>query len=105
MENAYLLRTDGIKKGYKSGSDTFWALDGISIDIQANRLTIFKGRSGSGKTTLINILGALDHPTEGCVYFEGNDITQLSESLRDRFRKSKLGFVFQSIALVGFMTA
>jgi len=100
-----ILRAKGVKKGYKSGSETFWALGGISLDIEPEKLTILKGRSGSGKTTLINILGALDHPTEGSVFFDGKDITRLSERARDQFRKNKVGFVFQSIALVGFMTA
>jgi len=66
---------------------------------------MLRGRSGSGKTTLLNILGALDRPTEGQVFFDGEDITGMSDNARDEFRRLQTGFVFQSIALISTMTA
>lgn len=86
-------------------SGMFWALKGIDLTVAEGKLTILKGRSGSGKTTLMNILGALDYPTEGDIVFNGASLAKLSEAKRDYVRKSEMGFVFQSVALVGMMTA
>ena len=100
-----LMQCEGITKKYSSGGADFLALDGVSVEIGKGGFTILKGRSGSGKTTLINILGALDQPTEGSVLFEGRDITKMSETERVRIRQKEFGFVFQSVALVSMMTA
>lgn len=83
------------------------ALKGIDLHIQPNKLSILRGRSGSGKTTLINILGALDRPTSGEVTFltDDNDITKLSDPVRDKLRRVDMAFVFQSVALISTMTA
>lgn len=83
------------------------ALKGINLEIQPNKLSVLRGRSGSGKTTLINILGALDKPTSGEVFFldDKNDITKLGDSQRDRLRRVDMSFVFQSVALISTMTA
>jgi len=104
MSNIILSAKD-IKRGFSAGGNTFWALKGINITVAENRLTILKGRSGSGKTTLMNILGALDYPTSGDVVFGNNSLTKISERKRDQVRKSEMGFVFQSVALVSMMTA
>ena len=86
---------------------TVHALKGINLDIMPNKLSILRGRSGSGKTTLINILGVLDRPTSGEVLFldDENDITKLSDTARDKLRRTKMAFVFQSVALISTMTA
>lgn len=83
------------------------ALRGINLQIQPNKLSVLRGRSGSGKTTLINILGALDKPTAGEVFFlnKENDITKMSDSARDKLRRLDMAFVFQSVALISTMTA
>ena len=99
------LSCKNIKRGFPTADEMFWALKGVSIEAAKGKLTILRGRSGSGKTTLINILGALDYPTEGQVYFGGKDICRLSESARDAIRRVEMGFVFQSVALVSMMTA
>ena len=103
--NNIILSASGIKRGFPMGGDTFWALKGIDLTVAENKLTILKGRSGSGKTTLMNILGALDYPTSGDVIFAGNSLTKMSERKRDNVRKSEMGFIFQSVALVSMMTA
>lgn len=83
------------------------ALKGINLEIQPKKLSVLRGRSGSGKTTLINILGALDRPSSGEVFFlkKENDITKLSDMQRDRLRRVDMAFVFQSVALISTMTA
>lgn len=88
----------------KDGS-IFTALKNIDLEIYENQLTILKGRSGSGKTTLMNLLGALDKPTAGEVIFEGKCLSELDDNARALLRREKMGFVFQSIALIPMMSA
>ena len=94
-----------VKRAYRSGGTTFWALRGVSLDIAPATLTVIRGRSGSGKTTLMNIIGALDEPTEGAVLYGDRDITRLGESERDALRRRSVGFVFQAVALIPTMSA
>ena len=100
-----ILKGENIKRGFPTAGEMFWALKGIDITVATGRLTILKGRSGSGKTTLMNILGALDVPTEGEVFFMDQPISRLGERGRDMIRRKDMGFVFQSVALVSMMTA
>ena len=101
----YMIRTEGVKRCFKTSGGDFWALKGIDIEAPKGALTILKGRSGSGKTTLLNILGALDKPTEGKVLYEGADIARMDERKRTRLRRMQIGFVFQSVALIPMMSA
>ncbi len=87
------------------GGETVHAVKNASISIQEGTLTILTGRSGSGKTTLINLLGALDKPSGGTIYFNEREITAIQESERDEIRRKHIGFVFQSIALISLMSA
>lgn len=87
------------------GEDDFYALKNINVHIEKGKLTSLVGKSGSGKTTLMNILGALDKPTSGEVLFEGRDISRLSEAEMGRLRRSRIGFIFQSVALIPLMSA
>lgn len=111
MEN--ILVAEGIRQSFPLASglyDTsqekeFVALHDISVQIPAGKLTILRGRSGSGKTTLMNILSALDYPKKGSVVFEGQNLEKMSETEREVFRKTNVGFVFQSVALIPMMTA
>lgn len=101
-----MLKTTGLKRSFPlPGAEPFWALKGIDIDVPSGTLAILKGRSGSGKTTLINILGALDQPTEGSVLLNGQDIVRMSEKNREQLRRKSMGFVFQSVALIPMMSA
>ena len=101
-----IISAKGIRKGFPvAGGDTFWALKGLNLEIARGQLAILKGRSGSGKTTLMNILSALDYPTEGEVFLQGSNIVEMSEKERGLLRRRKIGFVFQSVALVPMMTA
>lgn len=87
-----------------SGEEPFMALKDVSVKIPEKSLTILRGKSGSGKTTLLNIIGALDAPTSGEVFFGGKNITGLSDKEREKLRRQKIGFVFQSVSLIPMMT-
>ena len=87
-----------------AGGEAFLALRDVSVKIPRQSLTILRGKSGSGKTTLLNIIGALDVPTSGEVFFDGQDITGLSDREREKLRRKKIGFVFQSVSLIPMMT-
>lgn len=87
------------------GAEPFLALKGVDAYIPRSGFTVLKGRSGSGKTTLINIMGALDKPTDGQVFFDGQEITALSEHEREQIRRTKMGFVFQSVSLIPMLNA
>ena len=101
----YIIEARGVKRGFPVGDEMFWALKGVDVNIERGKLTIFKGRSGSGKTTLMNMMGALDLPTEGEVYFLGEPMSQASDQRRSLIRRNDMGFVFQSVALVSMMSA
>ena len=100
-----LIYTEHLTRRFKTGSATVTALNDVNISVERNRLTILRGRSGSGKTTLINLLGALDYPTEGKVFFLDGEISSWSEGRRDKLRRKDIGFIFQSVALISTMTA
>ena len=87
-----------------AGEEPLMALKDVSVKIPEKSLTILRGKSGSGKTTLLNIIGALDAPTSGEVFFGGRNITGLSDKERERLRRQKIGFVFQSVSLIPMMT-
>ena len=87
------------------GDGEFYALKHVDIDIPAGKLTILKGRSGSGKTTLMNILSALDAPTEGDVSFDGQVYSEMEDAQKEQLRRKEIGFVFQAVALIPIMNA
>lgn len=104
-EKEELFRTEGLSRSFPSAAGEVHALRNVSLSIPAHGLTILNGKSGSGKTTLINLLGGLDRPTSGKAFFEGQELSVLSERARDKIRRTRIGFVFQSVALISFMTA
>ncbi|MBQ8946749.1 MAG: ABC transporter ATP-binding protein [Lachnospiraceae bacterium] len=104
MDNI-LIQTKGIKRAYDTPAGKFWALKGIDAEIPSGAFVILKGRSGSGKTTYMNIISSLDEPTEGDVFFEGKNLRDLSEHEKENLRRTKLGFVFQSVSLLPSLNA
>lgn len=102
---ADMLKTVDVSRCFTTAGNQFWALRDINITAPTGKLTILKGRSGSGKTTLMNILGALDKPTNGQVYLGGEDIVKLDERRRGLIRRRSIGYVFQSVALIPMMSA
>lgn len=101
-----LIVANGVKRDFliRSG-ETLHVLKNINIDIPKGKLTILKGRSGSGKTTLMNILGALDTATSGEIYFNNENLSKMKERARCKLRRTTVGFIFQSVALIPTMTA
>lgn len=100
-----IIVASALKRTFGRGSNAVNVLKGVNLSISAGRLVAFKGRSGSGKTTLINLLSALDRPSEGQVMFEGVDLTAISNKERDEVRRKRMGLVFQSFALIPLMSA
>lgn len=80
-------------------------LKGVNLKIDPGTLVMLKGRSGSGKTTLLNIMGGLDLPTEGEVYFGETKINALSDAERTKIRRNQMGFIFQAFALMPLLSA
>ncbi|MFQ6087410.1 MAG: ABC transporter ATP-binding protein [Candidatus Methanofastidiosia archaeon] len=100
-----MIQTTNLKKYYYIGNVTVKALDGINLKIEDGDFIAIIGPSGSGKSTLLNLLGVLDKPTSGKVYFDKIDVTKVDESVLYRLRRSKIGFVFQSFNLIPTLTA
>ncbi len=105
MSEMILKAVDVTRRFPVAGDKDFVAVDKVSLEIPQGCLAILKGRSGSGKTTLMNMLGALDMPSDGQILFMGQDITKWSESKREKLRRERIGFVFQSVSLIPMMTA
>ncbi len=102
---ATIIKGINICREFPSGDSTIKVLKNINVNFEEHALTVLKGRSGSGKTTLMNILGLLDKPTSGRILINGHDITDITEDNSDEIRKNYISFVFQSIALMGSMSA
>lgn len=96
---------ENISKIYPSGDSEFYALTSVNAVIPDNKLTIIKGRSGSGKTTLMNIMSSLDEASQGNIIFDGKSYKELSLEDKCELRRTTMGFVFQSVALIPEMTA
>jgi len=99
------LRAEGVTKIYRTGDVTVHALRGIDLELYQSELMVLLGPSGSGKSTLLNILGGLDTPTEGRIFFYDRELTGLSEAELTRYRREHVGFVFQFYNLVPSLTA
>ena len=94
------LRTEDLKKVFRTDVVETVALNGVSIDIHDGEFVAIMGPSGCGKSTLLNILGMLDTPTDGTYWLEGREVSKLKEDDRTAYRRGKIGFVFQSFNLI-----
>jgi putative ABC transport system ATP-binding protein len=99
-----VLATD-LRKDYQVGDVVIPAIRGIAFSIEASSFVCFVGPSGSGKTTLLNMLGCLDHPTEGTLKILDTDVATLDRRSAATFRGQHLGFVFQDFNLIPVLTA
>lgn len=99
------IKAENICRSFTVGGKRLDVLKNINLSIEPGTFNILMGPSGSGKTTLLNILGLLDRPNEGKVFIEEEEVASASDSKRDRIRRSKFGFVFQSVALISNMSA
>ena len=95
-----IVLTRDLVKYYGSGENLVRAIDHTSLDLQRGEFTAIVGRSGSGKSTLLHMLGGLDRPDSGKVLIEGQDISCLKDEELARFRRRKIGFIFQDYNLV-----
>lgn len=95
----------GVTKVYQMGEVEVHALRGISLDFEDGGFTVLLGPSGSGKSTLLNILGGLDVPTAGQVLYRGQDLTKADEGELTRYRRRRVGFVFQFYNLIPSLSA
>jgi putative ABC transport system ATP-binding protein len=99
-----LVELEEVTKVYKREGAQL-ALDSVSISVPAGEVTAIMGPSGSGKSTLLNLIGGLDRPTKGTVVVDGADLGRLSEAGLARFRRRKVGIVFQFFNLLNNLTA
>ncbi|MBI2454185.1 MAG: ABC transporter ATP-binding protein [Parcubacteria group bacterium] len=95
-----MIECQNITKTYKTGEVEFNALEGVSFKIERGEFVAIMGPSGSGKSTLMHILGALDTPTTGQYFLDGQNISLLSDDELAEIRKNKIGFVFQAFNLL-----
>lgn len=94
-----------IKKDYFLGETVVHALRGIDLTIDKGEFVAIWGPSGSGKTTLLNLIGAIDQPTSGQFYIEGQEIKRLSDNKRTELRNRSIGFIFQGFNLIPVLSA
>jgi putative ABC transport system ATP-binding protein len=95
----------GITKVYHMGEVDVHALRGVDLELRNREFVVFLGPSGSGKSTLLNILGGLDTPTSGHVFYHGRDLTEADEAELTAYRRRHVGFVFQFYNLIPSLTA
>jgi putative ABC transport system ATP-binding protein len=100
-----IIRTENVIKTFNNKGNIVKAVNDVSLTVESGKLTVLRGTSGSGKTTLINLMGALDRPDSGKIFVCDEEISKMSEFRRERLRRSKIGFIFQSVALFDDMTA
>jgi ABC-type lipoprotein export system ATPase subunit len=100
-----IIRTEQVTRVYRVDSRQIPALQGVDLAIRPGIVVALRGRSGSGKTTLLNCIGGLDRPTSGEVWFEGKNVTRLSERALVNLRRHRIGFVFQAHALLATYSA
>lgn len=95
-----ILQTEALCKYYGSGDNLVKAVDHIDLQIMQGEFVSIIGKSGSGKSTLLHMLGALDNPTSGKVYLDGENIASLKADKLSAIRRRKIGFIFQSFNLI-----
>lgn len=100
-----IFRIESLTKEYQMGEVTVSALRGVSMEVYPGEFLVILGPSGSGKSTLLNIIGGLDPPTAGQVWFRDQNLSGFSEGEFTRYRRSHIGFVFQFYNLMPNLTA
>jgi lipoprotein-releasing system ATP-binding protein len=100
-----ILRAEKLRKVFHSGSQEIVPLEGIDLSVERGEMIAIVGASGAGKSTLLHLLGALDTPTSGAVYFAGNSLHSLREAELAEYRNKSVGFVWQRHHLLPDFTA
>ena len=104
-QNQPVLRLEAVEKYYGGSDNVTRALDGVSMTVGSGEFVAVMGPSGSGKTTLLNCVSTIDRPTAGNIYVDGVDVTTLRHAELARFRRERLGFIFQDSNLLDTLTA
>ena len=105
MSETSLLRVDALKKVYRTGKQDLVIFEDLSFDVRTGEALAIVGESGSGKSTLLHLLGALDRPTAGKVWFGDTDLNALNDEAAADFRNRELGYVWQFHYLLPEFTA
>jgi len=103
--NEKILQVQNVEKYYGNKENVTKALDNISFNVEKGEFVGIMGPSGSGKTTLLNCISTIDNVTTGAIIIDGDDITRLKSKKLEKFRGSKLGFIFQDFNLLDTLTA
>jgi putative ABC transport system ATP-binding protein len=105
LDDGVVFHVHGVTKIYQMGEVQVNALRGVDLNLYKGEFTVLLGASGSGKSTLLNILGGLDTPSDGHVYYASHDLTRANESELTEYRRYHVGFVFQFYNLIPSLTA
>jgi len=105
MNTEIIVKFEKVTKKYGSANTVFFALDGVDLEICIGQRVAVTGPSGSGKTTLLNLLCGLDEPTAGKVFFDGLDLSKMSDDELTRLRREKIGMIFQTFNLLPTLSA
>lgn len=100
-----LLAVRDLRKLYRMGNETIYALNGVNLDIYPNEYVALMGPSGSGKSTLMNLLGCLDTPTSGQYFLNNTEVARLDDNQLAGIRNKEIGFVFQTFNLLPRLTS
>ena len=98
------IEFNGVSKKYEVGEKAFYALDDVSFSIDQHEMVVILGPSGAGKSTLLNIMGGMDHVTDGKVYMDGLDISGYNEKELTDYRAKNIGFIFQFYNILPTLT-
>ena len=104
FETPALLRLDDVRKNYITDGQVVHAVDGVSLEVHPGEFIALVGRSGCGKSTLLNLSGAMDFPSSGTVWLDGESISELSDAGLTQVRREKVGFIFQSFQLLNTLS-
>jgi putative ABC transport system ATP-binding protein len=99
------VSVQGVERTFGSGENAVRVLRGLNLEVEKGQLIALYGPSGSGKTTLLNLIGALDRPTGGTILVGGKDVTKMGDRARAKFRRTQIGFIFQTDVLIPTYTA
>lgn len=97
--NSKLISVKGVSKVFKVGEENFTALRDINLEIDSGSFMSFVGPSGSGKTTILNLIGGLDVPTTGNIFFKNTKLSAMNRNQMAQYRRKNIGFIFQTYNL------
>ncbi|RJP80190.1 MAG: ABC transporter ATP-binding protein [Candidatus Zixiibacteriota bacterium] len=100
-----LVELRDVYKTFQNGVAPVPAVQGVSLALERGEFAALAGPSGSGKTTVLNLIGGLDRPTEGRLFFDGRDISELPETERTQLRRRRIGFIFQTFSLIPVLSS